>query len=77
MSRTPLHHKLDMYDAYEEVHVESDNVKNTSFSTIIGTFQIYVVQQGDSNALPTFQRSMTRILRKYIGKFVHVYLDDI
>jgi len=35
------------------------------------------MQQGDCNAPATFQRLMTVVLREYIGRFVHVYLDDI
>ena len=35
------------------------------------------MQQGDCNAPATFQQLMTIIFREYIGRFVHVYLDDI
>ena len=35
------------------------------------------MQQGDCNALATFQQLMTSIFRDVIGKFLHVYLDDI
>jgi hypothetical protein len=77
VARAPFRTKLDMSDAYEQVRVEPDDVKNTAFSTIVGTFLSHVVQQGDCNAPATFQRLMTRIFRRFIGKFVYVYLDDI
>ena len=32
---------------------------------------------GDCNAPSTFQRLITATFRDYIGKFIHVYLDDI
>ena len=32
---------------------------------------------GDSNAPSTFQWLMTATFRDYIGKFIHVYLDNI
>lgn len=35
------------------------------------------MQQGDCNAPATFQRLMTHLFRRFIGKFLHVYLDDI
>ncbi|RDB19217.1 Transposon Ty3-G Gag-Pol polyprotein, partial [Hypsizygus marmoreus] len=35
------------------------------------------MQIGDCNAPATFQRLMTSIFRDAIGKFMHVYLDDI
>jgi hypothetical protein len=77
VARAPFRSKLDMSDAYEQVRVDPNDVKNTAFSTIVGTFLSHVVQQGDCNAPATFQRLMTRIFRKFIGKFVYVYLDDI
>ena len=77
VARAPFRSKLDMSDAYEQVRVDPNDVKNTAFSTVIGTFLSHVVQQGDCNAPATFQRLMTRIFRIFIGKFVYVYLDDI
>ena len=77
VARALFRSKLDMSDAYEQVRVEPSDVKNTAFSTVVGTFLSHVVQQGDCNAPATFQRLMTRIFRKYIGKFIYVYLDDI
>jgi Reverse transcriptase (RNA-dependent DNA polymerase) len=35
------------------------------------------MQMGDCNAPSTFQRLMTAIFRDCIGRFVHVYMDDI
>ena len=77
VARAPFRSKLDMSDAYEQVRVDPNDVKNTAFCTVIGTFLSHVVQQGDCNAPATFQRLMTRIFRNFIGKFIYVYLDDI
>ena len=77
VARAPFRSKLDMSDAYEQVRVEPNDVKNTAFCTVVGTYLSHVVQQGDCNAPATFQRLMTRIFRKFIAKFVYVYLDDI
>ena len=35
------------------------------------------MQQGDCNAPATFQRLVTHVFREAIGRFLHVYLDDI
>jgi len=69
--------KIDLADAYEQVRVEPRDVPKTLFATIMGTYHSNVVQQGDCNAPATFQRLMTSIFRNAIGKFLHVYLDDI
>ena len=77
MARAPYHTKLDMSDTYKQVWVEPDNVENSAFSTIVGTFLSHIVQQGDCNAPAMFQRLMTWLFCQFIGKFVYVYLDDI
>src|ERR1700683_2761257 len=66
-----------MSDAYEQIHIELLDVWKMVFSTVYGTFISHTMQQGDCNAPVTFQRLMTIIFRDFIGKFVHVYLDDI
>ena len=77
VARAKYRSKIDMSDAYEQIRVEPDDVWKTTFSTVYGTFVSHTMQQGDCNAPATFQRLMTTIFREYIGKFVHVYLDDI
>jgi hypothetical protein len=77
VARAKYRSKLDMSDAYEQIRVRDSDVHKTAFSTIFGTFVSKVMQQGDCNAPSTFQRLMTYIFRDYIGRFVHVYLDDI
>ena len=62
---------------YKQICVEPKDVWKTVFATIYGTFVSHTMQQGDCNAPATFQRLMTVILRDYIGRFIHVYLDDI
>ncbi len=77
VARASIRSKMDLSDAYEQVRVRPEDVWKTSFATIAGTYVSNVVQQGDCNAPATFQRLMTAIFRDVIGKFVHVYLDDI
>ena len=66
-----------MTEAYEQTRIRPENVEKMTFSMIFGTFQSRVMQMGDCNAPSTFQRLMTAIFRDFLGKFVHVYLDDI
>src|ERR1700720_3289703 len=69
--------KIDMSNTYEQIHVKPSDVSTMAFATIYGTFVSHTMQQGDCNAPATFQQLMTIIFREYIGRFVHVYLDDI
>lgn len=77
VARGKYRSKIDLADAYEQVRVEPTDVPKTLFATIMGTYHSNVVQQGDCNAPATFQRLMTAIFRDVIGKFLHVYLDEI
>src|ERR1700720_1586925 len=68
--------KIDMSNTYKQIHVKPSDMWKTAFATIYGTFVSHTMQKRDCNAPATFQRLMTVIFREYIGRFVHVYLDD-
>ncbi len=55
---------------------EKDKEK-TAFITLWGLFEWNVMPFGLCNAPATFQCLMNHILRKYLGDFALVYLDDI
>ena len=69
--------KLDMSQAYKQIHIHDEDVPKTAFATIFGTFVSRVMQQGDCNAPSTFQRLMTSVFHDEVARFVHVYLDNI
>jgi hypothetical protein len=77
VARAPFRSKIDLTEAYEQIRIAPEDVKKTVFATIFGTFESHVTQQGDCNAPSTCQRLMTRIFFDIIGKYVHVYMDDI
>ena len=66
-----------MSDAYEQIRHEPEDVPKSAFASIYRTFISNVMMQGDCNAPTTFQQVMTMIFRDIIGKYVHIYLDDI
>jgi hypothetical protein len=62
---------------YEQVHFEPEDIHKTGFSTVFGTMESNVLQQGNCNGPSTFQRLVTIIFCDAIGLYVHVYLDDL
>ena len=66
-----------MTEAYEQIRIRPEDVRKMTFSTIFSTFQSRVMQMGDCNAPSTFQQLMTAIFQDFLGRFVHVYLDNI
>src|SRR5260370_40666736 len=59
MARKKYRSKIDMTDAYEQIQIELDCIKYLGFSTLYGTFESNVMQQGDCNAPSTFQCVLT------------------
>ena len=68
---------IDGKDAYEQIRVIPEHVPHTIFTTLDGTMESLVMQQGDCNAGVTYQTLMNHIFASYLGVFVYVYLDDI
>ena len=77
IARAKFRSKLDMTEAYEQTCIRPEDVEKMTFSTIFGTFQSWVMQMGGCNAPSTFQWLMTAISWDFLGRFIHVYLDDI
>ena len=77
VARARYRSKINLSNAYKQVCVAEPDVKKTAFPIIYGTFYSRVMQQGDCNAVNSFQRLMIHIFRSQVGKYIHVYLDDI
>ena len=69
--------KIDLSNAYEQIRIDPNDVYKTAFSTVFGTYESNVMQQGDCNAPATFLRLMLWIFKDVIGIFVHAYMDDL
>ena len=77
MARAAYCSKLDMSEAYEQIHIIPEHIYKMAFTTVLGTFRIQEMQMGDCNAPSTFQQLMTAVFQDCISRFVHVYLDSI
>ncbi|KAL7284496.1 hypothetical protein ACG7TL_001787 [Trametes sanguinea] len=77
VSRKPYRSLIDGKDAYEQIRVAPEHVERTAMTTPDGNMVSLVLQQGDCNAVATYQSLMNHIFGEYIGVFMDVYLDDI
>jgi hypothetical protein len=69
--------KIDLRSGYWQVRIEEHDIPKTAFCTRFGLYQFKVLPFGLCNAPATFMRLMHDVLRKYLDKFVVIYLDDI
>lgn len=69
--------KFDMTNSFFQTRMNPADIPLTATTTPLGLFEWTVMPMGFKNSPQIHQRRMTRALRKYIGRFCHVYLDDI
>ncbi|KAJ2935618.1 hypothetical protein H1R20_g1477, partial [Candolleomyces eurysporus] len=69
--------KFDMTNSFFQTRMHPEDVPLTATSTPLGLFEWTVMPMGFKNSPQIHQRRMRRALAKYVGKFCHVYLDDI
>ena len=77
VARAKIRSKIDLMDAFEQVRVQIEDVSKNAFATITGMYLGHIMWIGDCNDPATFQQLMTSLFRNAIGRFMHVYLDDI
>jgi len=76
VAKKPFRSIIDGQDAYEQIRVVPEHVEQMAVTMPDGNMVSHVVQQGDCNALATYQALMNHIFGEYIGVFMDVYLDD-
>src|SRR6476469_7799132 len=68
---------LDLTSGYYQIRITEEDIPKTAFRTPDGLYQLNLLTFELTNAPATFQSVMNDMLRRYMGKFVVVYLDDI
>ena len=68
---------LDMTNSFFQTRVHPDDVHLTAVTMPLGLYEWLVMPMGLRNSPAIHQRHVTAALREYIGKFCHIYLDDI
>ena len=69
--------KLDLWGAYNLIHIWEGDEWKTAFCTHYGSFEFWVMPFSLANAPSTFQLYINQALQPYLDEFIIVYLDDI
>jgi hypothetical protein len=69
--------KMDMTNSFFQTCVHPDDIHLMAVTTPLGLYEWLAMLMGLWNAPPIHQHHMTAALHKYIGKFCHIYMDDI
>jgi hypothetical protein len=68
---------MDMTNTLFQMKMKLEHIPLTAVTTPFGLYEFVVMPMGFRNAPSIHQRRVTRALKAYIGKFCHIYLDDI
>nr|GEW25844.1 putative reverse transcriptase domain-containing protein [Tanacetum cinerariifolium] len=69
--------KIDIRSGYHQLRVHEDDIPKTMFRTRYEHFEFTVLPFGQTNAPTIFMDLMNRVCRRYLDKFVIVFIDDI
>uniref|UniRef100_A0A8R1ELE8 Reverse transcriptase n=1 Tax=Caenorhabditis japonica TaxID=281687 RepID=A0A8R1ELE8_CAEJA len=68
---------LDLMAGYWQIPMEEESKEKTAFTVLNEQYQFEVMPFGLATSPAVFQATMEEVLGEWIGKSVHVYIDDI
>ncbi|GET67413.1 retroviral-like aspartic protease 1 [Rhizophagus irregularis DAOM 181602=DAOM 197198] len=68
---------IDLASGYWQIEMKEEDKEKTAFICSQGLYEFNVMPFGLKNAPAMFQRTMNKIFKEYLDKFMNVYIDDI
>jgi hypothetical protein len=77
MNGVTMSSKIDLRLRYNQLQIKEDDIPKTTFKMRFGNYEFIVLPLGLMNALGVFMSLMNGVFRKYMDKFIQVFIEGI